>query len=303
MAINLVYQEGRNDPSTDYQGLEDQEEKVAHPRKHSSVDLRREIKDAGLRHWLKEEQLEFLQKELYCLKYTDLRSITDDEVVALSTNLNTAQQMRFKNAINNLRTQYSTNKQRSRAPGHTRFDDIFKLILVGDCNVGKSSILNRFVKDQFDHTYETTIGLNCEDQIIEIPQKTVKLQIYDTSGAHQFGTISRAFFRDAHGALIIYDITNEQSFNNVSSWIERLGVCVDEKAWKMIIGNKCDLDNKRVITYQDGEQLSHEYAVKFMECSAKTGDHIDAIFSVASQYLLDAWWVKPKKRSDCCVLL
>ena len=295
-AVNLVDTKQAYNYQRMYDNHHEGEEQIISKHKHSSIDLKREIKDIRLKNWIREEQLEFLHRQLYCLKYSDLKSITDDEVEALitSANLEVMQAKRFRNAITFLRTRGSLQSQKSLNTT-TKYDDIFKLILVGDCKVGKTSIINRFVKDEFESFYQETIALNCHDHIIEMPSKNVKLQIFDTSGAHQFGTISRAFFRDAHGVLLIYDMTNITSFNNIEKWIGRVNMQIDQRSWKMLVANKLDIDDQRVITKQTGQELANDYNMKFMECSAKLGDHIDAIFYIVCQYLLTVW-DKPTSR-------
>eukprot|EP01084_Bolivina_argentea_P284344 487301_1 len=264
----------------------------------------REIKDQRLKAWLQQEGLLFLQNELYCLKYADLYSISKEEFKALSQNLDTAQKIRFREALQLFQSHYSTNTRRPNAKA-TSFKDMFKVILVGDCKVGKSSILNRFIKDEFEPSYEETIALIAEDSIVELPEKNVKLQICDTSGAHNFGTISKAFYRQAHGVLIVYDCTKQTSFDNVISWIEKANMQVADKAWKMLVANKCDLEDQRIISIDQGERLAVEYNMKHMECSAKTGDKVASIFKITAQYLLSAWEEnKPQNASKCsCVML
>lgn len=251
----------------------------------------REVTDKRLKGWLAMENLSFLSQELYCFKYDDLYSITKEDFETLSKDLEAAQKIRFRQAIQAFQSHYSTKGQgvRGKVIKAQKYDDIFKVILIGDCNVGKSNILSRFTKDQFEPMYEETIGLKCEDQIVELPEKNIKLQIYDTSGSHDFGTISKVFFRETHGVIIIYDMTNADSFNNIELWIKKVEMQVAEKAWKILIGNKLDLENERVISKEQGQKLANQNGIKYMECSAKMGNNIDEMFSITAQYLLSIW--------------
>eukprot|EP01084_Bolivina_argentea_P007885 14795_1 len=249
---------------TPYQLFEGEEEKAI-----EIVEVEPgQVQDGKLRMWLEEEGLSFLAKEFMCLKYSDLQTITDDEVNILCTNLNTSQKLRTRNAIHFLREKYSI-KTHAPIQKPVKYDNVFKIILVGDCSVGKTSILNRFRKDYFEPSYNPTIGLIFKTQLVKMPNKTAKLEIHDTGGgSHEYGTISKAFFRGAHAALIIYDVSNQESFDHVASWMNKLDVCVDAKTWKMLIGNKTDLEN-RTITKHQGQELASHYGVEFVECSAK----------------------------------
>lgn len=289
--------------------VEGNEEKalVAPRHKHSAVETpSRKVKDPKLKLWLTNENCLFLEDIMYCFQYQDLWSITEEDFNALSTNLEPGEKIRFRQALKAAQTRYSMGRpQKQKAD---KYEDIFKVILIGNNKVGKTNILRRFARDEFDPLYEETIGLKCEDVIVEIPDnKNVKLQIYDTSGSHEFGTINQAFFRKAHGAIIVYDITDQKSFNDIEMWVEKVNMQVTDKAWKILVANKCDLEHQRVISKEQGQKAAHQHGLKFMECSAKMANNVDEMFSISAQYLLSIWdeqeTVQGNDNQCCCVCL
>ena len=184
-----------------------------------------------------------------------------------------------------------------------------KLLLIGDSGVGKSCCLLRFSEDSFTPSFITTIGIDFKIRTIELDGKRVKLQIWDTAGQERFRTITTAYYRGAMGILLVYDVTDERSFNSMHTctrrsapflswhcqWLTR-GLCtIDIRTWfsnveqhategvnKILIGNKCDWEEKRVISIEQGQALADELGVPFMEVSAKSNINVEkAFFSLA----------------------
>uniref|UniRef100_A0A8C4N837 RAB8B, member RAS oncogene family n=1 Tax=Eptatretus burgeri TaxID=7764 RepID=A0A8C4N837_EPTBU len=162
------------------------------------------------------------------------------------------------------------------------YDYLFKLLLIGDSGVGKTCVLFRFSEDAFNTTFITTIGIDFKIRTIELDGKKIKLQIWDTAGQERFRTITTAYYRGAMGIMLVYDITNEKSFENIQNWICNIEQHASSDVEKMILGNKCDMNNKRQVTKERGEKLAIEYGVKFVETSAKSSVNVEeAFFSLA----------------------
>lgn len=159
------------------------------------------------------------------------------------------------------------------------YDYLFKLLLIGDSGVGKTSVLFRFSDDAFNSTFISTIGIDFKIRTIELGDKKIKLQIWDTAGQERFRTITTAYYRGAMGILLVYDITNEKSFENIKTWIKNIEQHASADVEKMILGNKCDMEDKRKITKEQGEQLAKEYNVKFMETSAMNRTNVEKAFT------------------------
>jgi len=158
------------------------------------------------------------------------------------------------------------------------YDYLFKLLLIGDSGVGKTCVLFRFSEDQFNSTFISTIGIDFKIRTIELDGKKVKLQIWDTAGQERFRTITTAYYRGAMGIMLVYDITNTKSFDNIKNWIRNIEEHASSDVEKMILGNKCDMNDKRVVTEEKGQMLALEYGIKFLETSAKAGDNIEKAF-------------------------
>jgi len=158
------------------------------------------------------------------------------------------------------------------------YDYLFKLLLIGDSGVGKTCVLFRFSEDQFNSTFISTIGIDFKIRTIELEGKKVKLQIWDTAGQERFRTITTAYYRGAMGIMLVYDITNMKSFDNIKNWIRNIEEHASGDVEKMILGNKCDMEDKRVVLQEKGQMLALEYGIKFLETSAKAGDNIEKAF-------------------------
>eukprot|EP00912_Choanoflagellata_sp_UC4_P000581 UC4_evm3s357 len=158
------------------------------------------------------------------------------------------------------------------------YDYLFKLLLIGDSGVGKTCVLFRFSDDAFNSTFISTIGIDFKIRTIELDGKKIKLQIWDTAGQERFRTITTAYYRGAMGILLVYDITAEKSFENIKVWIKNIEEHASEDVEKMILGNKCDMEDKRVIKKEQGEALASEYGVGFMETSAKANVNVEEAF-------------------------
>ncbi|KAI8077819.1 ras family-domain-containing protein [Halteromyces radiatus] len=158
------------------------------------------------------------------------------------------------------------------------YDYLIKLLLIGDSGVGKSCLLLRFSDDSFTPSFITTIGIDFKIRTIELDGKRIKLQIWDTAGQERFRTITTAYYRGAMGILLVYDVTDERSFGNVRNWFSNIEQHANEGVNKILIGNKCDMEDKRVVTKEQGEALANELGIQFMETSAKANIGVEEAF-------------------------
>ena len=161
----------------------------------------------------------------------------------------------------------------------TQNDELkFKLIVVGDINTGKSSILNRFTKNVFEEHYQSTIGLDFISKNYTIHNQEVRLVLYDTAGQEKFRSLIPMYIREAQIILLIYDISNKNSFDSIPKWFSDILNVKDDEAVFGLIGNKNDLNDKREVTYEEGKKLADEKNIIFEEISAKTGNNINEFF-------------------------
>jgi len=159
------------------------------------------------------------------------------------------------------------------------YDYLFKLLLIGDSGVGKSCLLLRFADDTYTESYISTIGVDFKIRTIEQGGKTIKLQIWDTAGQERFRTITSSYYRGAHGIIIVYDVTDQESFNNVKQWMQEIDRYGTENVRKLLVGNKCDLESSRVVSYEDGQSLAESIGIPFVETSAKNGIAVEDAFN------------------------
>eukprot|EP00042_Codosiga_hollandica_P032604 m.209947 g.209947 ORF g.209947 m.209947 type:complete len:204 (-) comp53954_c0_seq5:369-980(-) len=178
------------------------------------------------------------------------------------------------------------------------YDYLFKLLLIGDSAVGKTCILFRFSDDSFNTTFIATIGIDFKIRTIEIDGKKIKLQIWDTAGQERFRTITTAYYRGAMGIMLVYDITNEKSFENIKTWMRNIEQHATDDVVKMILANKCDMEEKRVVTQEQGRKLASEFGVRFYETSAKENINIEEAFMQMARAIKQKDVPEPVKPTD-----
>ncbi|KAJ2725740.1 GTP-binding protein [Coemansia sp. Benny D115] len=185
---------------------------------------------------------------------------------------------------------------------NTSYDYLMKLLLIGDSGVGKSCLLLRFSDDQFTPSFITTIGIDFKIRTIEVDGKRIKLQIWDTAGQERFRTITTAYYRGAMGILLVYDVTDERSFNNIDNWHMNVEQHASEGVNKILIGNKCDIEDRRAVAKERGQALADKLGIKFKETSAKSNYQVeDAFIELASDIkkrLLDSASQPEQSASD-----
>ncbi len=163
------------------------------------------------------------------------------------------------------------------------YDYTIKYIIIGNAAVGKSNIILKYTRDIFTEEYQITIGAEYSSKDIIINNKQYQIQIWDTAGQEYFRSIIRSYYNNSACAIVVYDITSKKSFNDVENWIDE---CTNNSPYDInlvLVGNKIDLENERVVSYDEGKKLALKYNMLFFECSAKTGKNINNIFNESIQ--------------------
>eukprot|EP00758_Cryptobia_borreli_P008459 Tbor_TRINITY_DN5390_c1_g2::TRINITY_DN5390_c1_g2_i1::g.5140::m.5140/K07877/RAB2A; Ras-related protein Rab-2A len=155
---------------------------------------------------------------------------------------------------------------------------VFKYIIIGDSGVGKSCLLLQFTDKRFEPLHDLTIGVEFGARMINIDNKNIKLQIWDTAGQESFRSITRSYYRGACGAMLVYDVTRRETFAHLQSWLEDTRANSNTAITIMLIGNKCDLETKRQVSTAEGAAFAKENGLVFMETSAKTAHNVDDAF-------------------------
>ena len=160
------------------------------------------------------------------------------------------------------------------------YEVMFKVVLIGDMKVGKTNIVSRYIKNEFNKDSMSTIGVEFGSKELVIEGHNVKVQIWDTAGQEKYKSITNAYYKGAKGAFVVYDITNKNSFDNADNWLNNLRASADKKCSIILIGNKSDLENKREVSIEQGEEKAKNSEIAFMETSALSGDNIDKAFEI-----------------------
>ena len=155
---------------------------------------------------------------------------------------------------------------------------IFKIILVGDIGVGKTNILSKYISNKFETDSKSTIGVELSTKTFNINNNKINAQIWDTAGQEKYKSLTKAYYKGALGALVIYDITQKITFENIDKWISDLKISADEKVSIILIGNKSDLEEKREVSKEDGENKAKLNGISFLETSALNGNNIEIAF-------------------------
>jgi len=158
------------------------------------------------------------------------------------------------------------------------YDYLIKIVMIGDPGVGKSSLLLRYDEDKFSKKLISTIGIDFKIRRMIINDLHIKVQIWDTAGQERFRSITTAFYRGAMGILLVYDVTDAESFNNIRMWIDSLYRNAADPIIKILVGNKADEQDKMVISTAMGQKLADEYGIKFYQTSAKNNENVTELF-------------------------
>ena len=195
----------------------------------------------------------------------------------------------------------------------TETDLVYKILLLGDSEVGKSCFLMRYADNVFVDNYITTIGLDYKLKYIQLDSgEIIKVQLWDTAGQDRYRTIAKNYYKGSHGILLLYDVTKTNSFENIREWIRDIREEVYEKAIIFLIGNKIDKKEDRKIQTEQGAKLAEEFNLPFFEASAKSGENVDEIFKALYKKISEVYIElqkergtklssnKKKKKKKCC---
>ncbi|KAN0040154.1 hypothetical protein ACTA71_012044 [Dictyostelium dimigraforme] len=171
----------------------------------------------------------------------------------------------------------------------TAENTVYKILLLGDTSTGKSSTILRFDQNKFTDGYSPTLGVDFCIKTIELNGKKIKLQIWDTAGQERFRTITSSYYRGANGVMIFYDITNQESFNSVNKWLTDVKNMAGLNISKLIIGNKCDLEESRVVNFEVAKKYADEQNISIMEVSAKESFGVEEAFIGLTSEMLKRW--------------
>ena len=166
--------------------------------------------------------------------------------------------------------------------------NLYKILLLGDCSSGKTSLIYRLIHNNFLEYYVSTIGIEFNIKSFMINDKKVKLQIWDSCGQERFNALTRSYYRNTDAFIICYDISSYKSFENAKFWIKELEkYVIDHPVIKILVGTKTDLDESRNITYDDGKKYADSLGIQFIETSSKNNTNINELFNNLSSELLE----------------
>ena len=167
------------------------------------------------------------------------------------------------------------------------YEYVFKVIVIGDSGVGKSNIFSRFMKNQFDRDSMTTIGVDFSSKTLKIRNEIVKAQVWDTAGQDQFRSLAKCYYKGAIGALLVYDISNYESFKNIEKWLAEAKDHADEHLVTLLIGNKSDLEERRAVKIEEGMVFAKAQGFGFLETSAKNNLNVEEAFTRLLEEVFD----------------
>lgn len=163
--------------------------------------------------------------------------------------------------------------------------NMFKLITVGETCVGKTCMIMRYTERSFTESFLTTVGVDFKVKELNIDSNPIRIQIWDTAGQEQFHTITKSYFRGADGILLCFDVTSKQTLDKTSAWMESIRESASEKVNIILVGNKCDLENRQV-TYEQGQEMADEFGIRYYETSAKTGENVTEVFETLAKEVM-----------------
>ena len=168
---------------------------------------------------------------------------------------------------------------------NSNFEFQIKLVIIGDSGVGKTNFIFKFTEDRFSTIHVTTVGFDYKTRIIKLPKskKNVKLQIWDTAGQERYMALNKSLFQKVQGIVLMYDLTNRDSFDHVTNWLNLIKQNVTNKTI-IIVANKLDLaDEKRIVTEEEGQKIADDNQLLFFEGSGYTGENVEKIFTVIAE--------------------
>ena len=178
------------------------------------------------------------------------------------------------------------------------YDILFKIILVGDTSVGKTNIINKYIKNEFREDFYATIGVEFSHKKFVVENRKIKAQIWDTAGQERYKAITRAYYKGAKGAFIVYDITRKETFDDIDKWRNELISSCNKEVTVMLIGNKCDLEDQREISKEQGEEKAKSFGFSFLETSALSGENLEKGFQMLIEEIYQKYKVEQSKSDE-----
>ena len=183
------------------------------------------------------------------------------------------------------------------------FDVKYKIMVLGESKVDKTQLIKRYTKNVFGGVYLTTVGMDFQDKIIEIEDKKIRLQIWDTAGQERFRNVTKSYFQSSQGLVLVYDITDRESFEKLNFWVDNIKNFAPENAKFILVGNKCDLVNERKVSYEEGENYAKNLNIKFFEASARDGTNVNELFFYLANEIYQDNKLKGNNNSNNGVIL
>ena len=169
------------------------------------------------------------------------------------------------------------------------YEKLFKILLLGDSSVGKSSLFLSFMDKSWNETFVPTIGVDFKIKTINVNNMNIKFQVWDTAGQERFRTIISSYYKGAHGILLVYDITLKESFESLNDWLNEIKKNTNKNIVKVLIGNKIDLNDKRIISFDEAKEFADNNNMKYIETSAKTAANVDQAFGLIGVELMKSF--------------
>lgn len=173
------------------------------------------------------------------------------------------------------------------------YDYLFKMLIIGNSGVGKSCLLLRYAENSFNENFFNTIGVDFKLKTVKHDNDVIKLQIWDTAGQERFRTLTASYYRGAQGIIIVYDVTDRETFDNVRTWITEIEKYSQAGVCKILVGNKCDMDDRRQVTYDEGKEFASQFGMPFLETSAKATQRVDEAFDTMTREIKEKMMAKP----------
>eukprot|EP00039_Didymoeca_costata_P009258 m.122166 g.122166 ORF g.122166 m.122166 type:complete len:210 (+) comp14420_c4_seq1:196-825(+) len=166
------------------------------------------------------------------------------------------------------------------------YDFLFKFLVIGNANTGKSCLLHQFIENKFKSESSHTIGVEFGSKVVSCGGKSIKLQIWDTAGQERFRSVTRSYYRGAAGALLVYDISSRETYNALANWLTDARTLASQEIVIVLVGNKKDLEADREVTFLEASRFAQENELMFLETSARTGENVEETFLKCARTIL-----------------
>ena len=190
------------------------------------------------------------------------------------------------------------NKNKNKYSMEVDYDMIIKIVLIGDSSVGKTNIMNKYLKNVFKEDSRATVGVEFGSKQFIIDNHKIKAQIWDTAGQERYRSITNAYYKGAKGAFIVYDITRKETFDDIDKWRNELIASCNQEVTIMLIGNKCDLEERRQISKEQGEEKAKSFGFSFLETSALSGENLENGFESLIKEIYQKYKVEQRRGDD-----